>query len=137
MHQDQGVSVVGASTAADSVSWESDLRWDLGGMSMKAAKEYRNGEVYFRIAFPDSKRHYPKIESFVFVGKNLSDEDTGDAWYFQFADGFARHGSILATDEGDRRVVILPEKDLPDMLDLGHLVAELEAAALRRRTAEP
>ena len=102
---------------------------------MNAFLQYQNGDVYFRVTFPDAKRLYPKIESFVFIGRNLSDEFDADAWYFQFVDGFARHGSVLSTDEGDRRVAVLLEKDLTDMLDLSRLIAELESAAARRRGA--
>jgi len=61
------------------------------------------GEVYFRVTYPGSSMKYPRIESFVFVGKNLSDENIEDSWYFQFADLYAQYVSILETSGGDRR----------------------------------
>lgn len=79
--------------------------------------KFRSGEVYFRLTFPDVTMAYPKIETFVFVGKNLSDEDQEDIWYFQFADSYVKFGSILETAGGDRRVRLLKQPDLHEMLD--------------------
>ncbi len=67
-----------------------------------------------------------------FVGKNLSDEDTEDTWYFQFADSFAKGGSVLNSDGGDRRVTCLIKSELDDMLDDERLLKELSAARTRR-----
>jgi hypothetical protein len=53
------------------------------------------GEVYFRVTYPGASMRYPLIESLVFVGKNLSDEDIEDTWYFQFADSYTQSGSIF------------------------------------------
>jgi len=94
------------------------------------------GEVYFRAKYTDRARRFPLLESFVFIGKNLSDEDTEDVWYFQFADSFAKHGSILETSGGDRRVACVTANELADMLDDRGLLAELSAAR-RRRSNSP
>ena len=90
------------------------------------------GEVYFRVKYAEASRKYPLIESFVFVGKNLSDEDTEDTWYFQFADSFAKYGSVLQGPGGDRRVSCVTASDLDDMLDHEQLLKELSAAGSRR-----
>lgn len=95
--------------------------------------EYREGEVYYRLTFPDAGLFYPQMETFVFVGKNLSDEDTEDTWYFQFADDYAKFGSILKSNNGDRKVCLVTHRDLADMLDLTALIKELEMAVTRRR----
>ena len=95
--------------------------------------EYREGEVYFRLTFPDIRLFYPQVETFVYVGKNLSDEDTEDTWYFQFADSYAKFGSILKSKDGDRKVCLVTHRDLADMLDLSALIKELEMASTRRR----
>lgn len=56
-----------------------------------------------------------------------------DTWYFQFADSYARHGSILAGSGGDRRVVCLVARELAgDMLDDKQLLEQLGAARRRR-----
>ena len=92
------------------------------------------GEVYFRVTYPGASLQYPMIESFVFVGKNLSDSDTEDTWYFQFADSFAKHGSILKGTGGDRRVSCLTASELGCMLDDERLLQALSAARSRRLT---
>ena len=94
--------------------------------------DYHVGEVYYRLTFPDVNLLYPKIETFIFVGKNLSDEDSEDTWHFQFVDGYAKYGSILESNDGDRKVCLATDKDLEDMLDLTSLISELEMASKRR-----
>jgi hypothetical protein len=90
------------------------------------------GEVYFCITYAEPGRKYPLITSFVYVGKNLSDEDAEDTWYFQFADSYAKHGLILAGSGGDRRVSCLVSRELNEMLDDQHLLEHLAAARKRR-----
>jgi len=90
------------------------------------------GEVYFRIKYAEPLRKYPLIDSFVFVGKNLSDEDLEDTWYFQFADSFAKDGSILQGPGGDRRVSCLTFSEIEEMRDEKQLLAELSSARNRR-----
>ena len=96
------------------------------------AERFIVGDVYFRVKYADRHRRFPLCESLVFIGKNLSDEDTEDVWYFQFADSCAKHGSILETSGGDRRVACLTASELADMLDDRELLAELSAARQRR-----
>ena len=94
------------------------------------------GEVYFRITYPGPSLNYPQIESFVFVGKNLSDEDTDDTWYFQFSGSYAKSGSILAGSGGDRRVVCVSQAELPEMFNEEQLLEKLKAARQRRSKGE-
>jgi len=91
------------------------------------------GEVYFRVKYAEAGHRYPLIESFVFVGKNLSDDDSEDTWYFQFVDCFSRFGLIVEGCEADWRVCCLAANQLEDMFDPGHLAAELALAAHRRQ----
>lgn len=97
------------------------------------SKNYREGDLYFRLTFTDPKLGYPQVETFVFVGKNLSDEDAEDTWYFQFSADYAANGSIRKGAPAGQRVTLATRRDLDDMLDLDGLVQELEAAAVRRR----
>ena len=92
------------------------------------------GEVYFRVIYPGPSLNYPRIESFVFVGKNLSDEDTEDTWYFQFADSYAKSGSILGSSGDDRRVACLNENEAREMLNEDQLHEKLRAARERRNS---
>ncbi len=101
-------------------------------MAMKS--QFVVGEVYFRVTYPGAPLKYPAIESLVYVGMNLSDEDTEDTWYFQFADSYAKHGSILEQGGGgDRRVVCVTKDDLGEIFDNHQLLEKLEAARLRRQ----
>jgi hypothetical protein len=95
--------------------------------------DYREGGVYFRLTYPDREMRYPQVESFVFVGKNLSDEDSEDTWYFQFSSDYARNGSTRKGAAERQRVTLATIRDLGDMLSLEDLVRELEAASMRRQ----
>lgn len=90
------------------------------------------GEVYFRITYPDRNFLYPGVESFVYLGKNLSDEDTEDTWYFQPATDYGRYGSAVAHGAVDRPVVCLGQSDISEMEGLPTLISEIQAAAARR-----
>ena len=54
---------------------------------------YKN--VYYRLTFSDAEMLYPTISTFVFVGLNLSEEDTEDTYYFQFIDSYTSSGLPL------------------------------------------
>lgn len=96
-------------------------------------RKFTEGEVYFRVTYPDKHMLYPLVESFVFIGKDLSPEDPRDSWYFQFAESYGEHGSVLETSKGDRKVCCLSEEDAQqDMLDGNGLSLELKAAEKRR-----
>jgi hypothetical protein len=90
------------------------------------------GEVYYCIKYAEAGRKYPLIDSFVYVGKNLSEEDTEGTWYFQFADSYVKDGSILTDGSRNRRVSCLAARELSDMLDERQLVEHLAAARQRR-----
>jgi hypothetical protein len=99
--------------------------------------DFTEGEIYFRLTFADAGLCYPTIETFVYIGKNLSDQDSEDVWYFQFADNFAKFGTILRGEGQEKRVCLATREELPDMLDLPALARELaEAANRRRRSAD-
>jgi hypothetical protein len=97
------------------------------------SKQFVVGEVYFRVKYAEASRRFPLFDSFVFVGINLSDEDTEDTWYFQFADSYAKSGSILDPNSGDdRRVSCLTANDTEEMLNDEQLLIELDRARRRR-----
>jgi hypothetical protein len=98
------------------------------------ADQFIVGEVYFRVTYPGPSLKYPLVESFVFVGKNLSDEDTEETWYFQFADSYAKSGSIVGSSGGDRRVACVSRNELHEMFDEEQLLEKLRAARQRRRS---
>ena len=97
---------------------------------MKNAPQ-REGDVYYRATYPDPTMFYPTLQAFVYVGKNLSDEDDGDTWYFQFADSYVRDGSIRESDSRNGRVSLASAKDLDEMLTVDEAVEELRRASDR------
>jgi hypothetical protein len=94
---------------------------------------FSEGEVYYRLTYPDVGFLYPTVETFVYVGKNLSDADCEDTWYFQFASDFAKYGSIIDNNRDDLRVCCVKSLEACDMLSQTELVKELDEAASRRR----
>jgi hypothetical protein len=91
---------------------------------------YVIGQVYYRVTYPDVKMLYPCIESFVFLGMNLSDEDKEDIWYFQSVTDYALHGSAL---EGvERPVSCAAMEELVDFSDVDQLRFKLADADTRR-----
>ena len=90
------------------------------------------GEIYFFVTYPDVKMCFPLIESYVYLGMNLSDEDHEDTWYFQWASDFSKYGSAL---EGTERPVFCAKKDeLNEFQNAKQLASTMELAAARRAT---
>jgi hypothetical protein len=88
------------------------------------------GHIYFRVTYPDVKMHYPCIETFIYLGMNLSEEDIEDTWYFQSVTDYVRHGSAL---EGvERPVSCAAIEELVDFSDIEQLRSELVDADTRR-----
>ena len=89
---------------------------------------YVANRVYYRVTYSDVQGAYPQVESFVFIGKNLSDEDETDAWYFQPAQDFIKRGRAGTVD--GQPVTILEESALSEMLDvdgLGEVLLEAQS----------
>lgn len=57
---------------AGMLSWEGgSKKGDFGFPGPLMSTEFREGEIYYRLTFADPGMLYPKVEAFVFVGKNL------------------------------------------------------------------
>ena len=50
--------------------------------------DLREGETYFAVQFADEKLLIPRLEPFIFLGKNLEEGDT-DLFYFQNFESYA------------------------------------------------
>src|SRR5579883_143316 len=92
-------------------------------------------QIYFRVTFPDPEGLYPGIESFVYIGCNLSDEDSEDTWYFQPARDHALHGSAIAEGAEISPVVCIPKSELCEMMDVEELATKLRGINARRKAA--
>lgn len=101
-------------------------------MSALSTNTFVVGEVYYRVTYPDREMRLPGIESFVCVGSELSDQHSGDTWYFQPASDFGRFGSALAPGMRGRPVICVSHECLAEMLDIDRLLDELRGAARRR-----
>ena len=93
---------------------------------------YLEGQVYFRVTYPDGSMSIPLIETFVFIGKNLSEEDQEETWYFEFAEDYVFLGNAVTSDKQGIRVCALSASELDSMDDISGLATELEAANERR-----
>src|SRR5258708_2115992 len=96
-------------------------------------ERFLHQRLYFRVTYLEPGNYFPSIEGFVYVGKNLSDEDEDDTWYFQPSADYSLRGSILESKSGDRPVVCANAKDAAFMLDIEGLKVEMDAAQRRWR----
>lgn len=89
--------------------------------------------VYYRVKYLDAKMAYPVVQSFVFLGKNLSDDDSdGDMWYFQDSADYQKHGSALTASTAGTPVACLTSDMLSDdMFDVERLRNALQSAHQR------
>jgi hypothetical protein len=99
--------------------------------------ELEVGAVYFSLKYADKFLAYPEVESLVYVGKNLSDEDEVDTWYFEFLASFREGLGTPQRDSRERLVRCVRARDLSEILDVSSLAAALKEADQRRRTGLP
>lgn len=93
--------------------------------------------IYFRVTYLDPEMKLPIIQSFLCLGKNLSNEDAEDTWYFQDLADYQNYGSALSALTEGTPVVCLNQSSLKDdMFDLDGLCKELETAELRRQAGD-
>lgn len=97
--------------------------------------EFEVGAVYFSLKYAERSLAYPQIESLVYVGKNLSDEDEVDTWYFEFLASFTEGLATPRRDRRERLVRCVLVHELSEILDVSSLAVALAEADERRRTA--
>lgn len=92
---------------------------------------YRAGECYYRLLYREGALMYPIVDTFVFLGMNLSDDEE-DTWYFQDPVSYDRTGPV--TESGDENASVFSFKagELDSILDL-HSLTEQLIAALKRQ----
>jgi len=80
---------------------------------LKSPDELKQGECYFEIGFCDTESEIPCIETWIYVGKNLStgDDSRTDLWYFQDPESFITHGSFLNLPPDTPNEVITADAD--------------------------
>jgi hypothetical protein len=92
--------------------------------------KFKEGDVYYEVTFPDIAMCYPNVRTYVFVGETA--EDGKRIFCFQYAERFARLGSIFEAKPNDRYAFLKTEEELAEMRDLKSLIAALKASDARR-----
>lgn len=94
-------------------------------------ENYRAGECYYRLLYREGALLYPIVDTFVFLGMNLSDDEE-DTWYFQDPISYDRSGPV--TESGDETAAVFSFKryELENVLDL-HSLTEQLIVALKRQ----
>ena len=95
-------------------------------------RSFECGQVYFMATYPDVLMAYPEIQSFVYLGKDLSYEDDEDTWYFQPVEDYVKNGSALMPSSDIREALCMKEETVEAMLDDEKLFDEIRGASLRR-----
>ena len=96
--------------------------------------DFRIGEVYFALKYRDRFRGYPRIDSYVSMGKNLSDDDDGDTWYFEYLESYSEALGTPEHGSRERQVHCATSSDVSDFLDIVGLAQALSQAADRRHS---
>jgi len=85
---------------------------------------------YFFLKYYDKKSKIPKINTVIFVGKNVLTEkkySKNDEWYFQDVESYLEYGSFLHMSGIEKREVFaLEKKDLSSIYDLSMLIDVLK-----------
>jgi hypothetical protein len=97
-------------------------------------QKYLENEYYFRITYHDVNMVYPNVEVFLFVGTNLSDDDTEETAYFQFIDSCAEASALARkAEKAVPRMRLITAENANEMIGLSDLVEKLNGARDRLR----
>lgn len=94
---------------------------------------FKEEAAYFRVTYPDQERLFPSIETFVYIGCNLSDEDEAHTYYFQPVSDYVRYGHAAKSIEDGRPVICIRAEEVAEMMDIERLV-DLLCSINKRRT---
>jgi hypothetical protein len=87
------------------------------------------GAPYYICAFHDQELGIPKIETYIYVGQDLFDDDRGSrgsGWYFQDPVSYLEHGSFVGpSDASECELFRADEKTAELFCDLSELIARL------------
>jgi len=86
------------------------------------------GATYFLLGYYDFELKYPFIESFVYLGQNLFEDDSNAqsvSYYFQDARSYSEHGADVRASSADVRILRQEQFDLEGVLSMSQLISEL------------
>ena len=89
------------------------------------------GKAYFIAGYCDGGMRVPDIETYIFIGKNMAEEDSNrnqDSWYFQTPESYFSDGIITEIKGNIKDKVLLLGSDVLDMVyDLDGLIVFLNS----------
>lgn len=94
-------------------------------------ESYRAGECYYRLLYREGALLHPIVDTFVFLGMNLSDDEE-DTWYFQDPISYDRSGPVTESGDESAAVFSFKQYELENVLDL-HSLTEQLIVALKRQ----
>jgi hypothetical protein len=94
-------------------------------------ENYRVGECYYRLHYREGALMYPIVDTFVFLGMNLSDDEE-ETWYFQDPVSYDRTGPVTESGDENASVFSFKAHELEAILGL-HSLTEQLIAALKRQ----
>lgn len=84
------------------------------------------GEAYFMVSYFDDKYLVPKIETYIYVGKNILDsKDQKDIWYFQNPTSYLTQGPFNTLPPADYDVYQIDQPALEYIYSLNELATRL------------
>ena len=91
--------------------------------------QFEMGHCYFMLSFFDNEGRMPLVETYVFIGVNLMEQDQqGTTWYFKKPDGYIKSGARL--EKADLKSCIRVGEDTIElMLDMAQLLQQLQEVA--------
>lgn len=101
-----------------------------------SAGELTKGEIYFAVNYIDDEMLIPRIETLVFLGKNLEPGDVGEA-YFQ--DVSSHREGITYDSDSDAGIATFysgAENELNHIFNYEHALEELMRCSLRRKISK-
>jgi hypothetical protein len=94
---------------------------------------FQEGQPYYRVSYLDRGLVRPVVDTLVYVGKNLSDSDVEDTWYFQDPHSYAKGGSFLEGESAEQRIFGLKADEVRGTHDLAGLLVELSDTKARQQ----
>jgi hypothetical protein len=92
---------------------------------------YRAGECYYRLLYREGALLSPVVDTFIFVGLNLSDDEE-DTWYFQDPASYDRSGPVTESGDEHASVFSFKQYEIEQIIDL-HTLTEQLIVALKRQ----
>ncbi len=98
-------------------------------MKLEELKLY---QCYYDLSSYDSCGKYPRIDTCIYIGKNLvkDDRDDEDEWYFQDPDSFFEYGVYTSYSEDERKKInydyfILSKEQIVNLCKVKGLIEKL------------